>query len=56
MLAVALNLEAVSAGQGQTCRLTTDHRAYCWGSNFLGTLGDGTSADRFIPVEVAPPL
>jgi alpha-tubulin suppressor-like RCC1 family protein len=34
----------VSSGAvGHTCGVTTDNRAYCWGSNFYGQLGIGTA-------------
>jgi len=31
----------VSAGQDQTCGVTTDNKAYCWGDNNVGELGTG---------------
>ncbi len=40
-----------------TCGVTTSNRAFCWGDNEQGQLGDGTSHnDRFTPVEVLNPL
>jgi alpha-tubulin suppressor-like RCC1 family protein len=33
--------------------VTTDDRAYCWGGNFDGQLGDGTTSQRLKPVAVA---
>jgi hypothetical protein len=38
-----------------TCGVTADHRAYCWGLNYSGALGDGTTTNRPTPVPVAPP-
>jgi alpha-tubulin suppressor-like RCC1 family protein len=38
-----------------TCGVTTDHRAYCWGDNTSGQLGDGTTTGRPTPVPVAGP-
>jgi alpha-tubulin suppressor-like RCC1 family protein len=40
-----------------TCGVTTDNRAFCWGDNQSGQLGDGTQyTDRFTPVAVLNPL
>jgi hypothetical protein len=49
----ALAFYQVSAGGVQTCGLTTDNRAYCWGYNAEGALGDGTTTTRLRPVPVA---
>jgi alpha-tubulin suppressor-like RCC1 family protein len=35
------------------CAVTTADRAYCWGKNDTGQLGDGTTTDRPTPVPVA---
>jgi alpha-tubulin suppressor-like RCC1 family protein len=43
----------VSAGDYHTCAVTTDKRAYCWGDNSKGALGDGTTIQtRLRPVPV----
>lgn len=51
------NLMAVSLGTEHGCGLSADGRAYCWGSNRLGQLGDdGLTPERRItakPVMVA---
>jgi len=39
-----------------TCGVTADHRAYCWGRNEAGQLGDGTRISRPKPVAVAGPM
>jgi alpha-tubulin suppressor-like RCC1 family protein len=38
-----------------TCGVTTGDRAYCWGNNFHGQLGDGSIDDRYVPVPVLGP-
>lgn len=48
-----LTFSSVSANDGHTCGLTTDGKAYCWGSNVNGQLGDGTTIQRSVPVQVA---
>ncbi|HVT40290.1 MAG TPA: hypothetical protein VHE78_14710 [Gemmatimonadaceae bacterium] len=51
-----LGFVQVSAGRlpfgGHTCGMTTAGGGYCWGSNFAGELGDGTTTDRRAPVAV----
>jgi alpha-tubulin suppressor-like RCC1 family protein len=43
----------VSAYFQHTCGVTTDYRAYCWGSNVEGQLGNGTHTNSLSPVKVA---
>jgi alpha-tubulin suppressor-like RCC1 family protein len=47
-----LQFQQLSAGYSSTCGVTTDHRAYCWGRNDRGELGDGTTTQRLAPVAV----
>jgi alpha-tubulin suppressor-like RCC1 family protein len=43
----------LTAGLFHTCGVTTTNRAYCWGHNFKGTLGDGSTTSHNAPVPVA---
>jgi alpha-tubulin suppressor-like RCC1 family protein len=36
-----------------SCGITSDGTAYCWGSNDLGQLGDGTTTGKLVPTPVA---
>ena len=37
----ALAFAQMSAGDLHSCGLTTEHRAYCWGVNTFGQVGEG---------------
>jgi alpha-tubulin suppressor-like RCC1 family protein len=50
-VAGGFRFKSISTGARLTCALSTDDRAYCWGSG--GYLGDGTTVDAFSPHEVA---
>lgn len=42
----------VSAGYSHACALTASGTVYCWGTNFDGELGDGTTTTRLTPTAV----
>ena len=48
-----LRFRQLGAGTYHTCGVTMDYRAYCWGGNSTGQLGDGTTTNRLTPVPVA---
>jgi len=50
--AQALRFRQVSAGGRHGCGITRDDLAYCWGFNWAGQLGDGTTGDHFLPIAV----
>lgn len=43
---------AISAGANHNCVLTDTGRVECWGANASGQVGDGTTIDSLIPVEI----
>ena len=51
-----LRLVQLSAGSSHTCGRSADGRAWCWGMNDAGQLGDGTKTESAIPVQVAGTL
>lgn len=52
----SLQIASLSAGgaidRSHTCGVTTANRAYCWGANYIGQLGDGTTTDGATPAPV----
>ena len=49
----AIQFAAVTAGYFHSCGLSLAGRAYCWGGNTWGTLGDGSRTASNRPVAVA---
>src|SRR3989442_13348668 len=48
-ITLPLTFVAVSAGFVHTCGFTTEGAASCWGGNYFGELGDGTTPQRTSP-------
>lgn len=41
----------IAAGANRGCAIMTNKRAYCWGLNHSGQIGDGTRENRYNPTE-----
>jgi alpha-tubulin suppressor-like RCC1 family protein len=52
-VAGGLRFRQLRAGGFHTCGVTAANVAYCWGRNFDGAVGDGTTTNRLSPVRVA---
>lgn len=48
-----LSATQIAAGDQHACALDEEGRAWCWGYNRSGQLGDGTATDRDTPAAVA---
>ncbi|MEJ5184027.1 MAG: hypothetical protein WHT81_02780 [Rectinemataceae bacterium] len=46
------NVQAIAAGGYHTMILKTDGTLWATGSNGVGQLGDGTTINRFSPVQI----
>ncbi|MCL2280617.1 IPT/TIG domain-containing protein, partial [Candidatus Saccharibacteria bacterium] len=42
-------VKQISAGGGHTCAIASDNKAYCWGLNGNGQLGDNTTTNKSVP-------
>ena len=51
-LGAGFDLDSITVGTEHSCGLNATGKAYCWGTNTRGSLGDGTFASRLRPVAV----
>lgn len=54
-VSTSVKFSSVVTGNIHTCALSLSGIAYCWGNNFTGRLGDGSTFSSNIPVLVANP-
>ena len=47
------NLISTDPSQSVTCAIDTDRVAYCWGYNYYGNLGNGTTTSTSVPATMA---
>jgi alpha-tubulin suppressor-like RCC1 family protein len=50
-----LTFSNITTGDSHTCALTSNGKAYCWGLNKDGELGNSTTKNSNIPIEVTTP-
>jgi len=47
------NAVEIAAGQYHTCALRAAGTVKCWGANYIGQIGDGTTTERHVPTSVS---
>jgi alpha-tubulin suppressor-like RCC1 family protein len=52
VVALGTSVVEVAAASDMTCARRTDGSLWCWGSGYLGALGDGTTISHFSPAPV----
>jgi alpha-tubulin suppressor-like RCC1 family protein len=50
--ALGTSVDSFSIGGEHTCALRKDGTLWCWGANSYGQLGDGTTLQRAVPVQI----
>ena len=52
VVGLSTGVRAVSVGGHHACAVTTQGAVVCWGDNYQGELGDGSTKDSLVPVSV----
>jgi alpha-tubulin suppressor-like RCC1 family protein len=45
----------IATGGRHTCGVRADGNTYCWGENTFGQLGNGTTANQYLPTGITEP-
>lgn len=45
-------IKLINAGGGHTCAIASDDKAYCWGYNNKGQLGNNSTTNSLVPVAI----
>ncbi len=53
VVGLSSGISAIDTGDGHTCAISMGGSVKCWGSNFDGQLGDGSTTDRWTAVDVS---
>lgn len=52
VVGLSSGVASISVGMGTTCAILNSGAVKCWGYNGQGGLGDGSTTDKYIPVDV----